>query len=319
MPFSLRSLRARVSGQRLPHSSVSWLPALSNRRTSIIRHLQSLVGERHPHSAPQALTKAGEYLAVRFAEYGWTTTRQAFRVEGKIYRNILAVKHPARRAASGKQAPLLIGAHYDTVMASPGADDNASGLTVLLEVADRLKRIVVTRPVWLVAFCLEEQGLLGSQTFAARLKKIGHAPLGAIILECVGYASHEPGSQLTPPGVPIPVPTVGNFLGIIGNETSRNLVSAVERGAKRASPHLPSLPLVVPSRGETLPDVRRSDHAAFWDEGYSAVMLTDTANFRNPHYHQPTDTIDTLDLNFLEGVIESVIACIQDLAGSSRK
>jgi aminopeptidase YwaD len=291
------------------------LPALSNRRTSIIRHLQSLVGERHPHN-PLSLTKTARYLATQFSEYGWTTTQQAFRAEGKVYRNVLAVKHPAGRRIRGKQAPLLIGGHYDTVMGSPGADDNASALAVLLEVADRLKRAAVTRPVWLAAFCLEEQGLLGSQAFVARLKKSGQSLIGAIILECVGYASRETESQRTPPGVPIPVPTVGNFLGIIGNEASRHLVAAIERGARKISPpQLPTLALTVPSRGEALPDIRRSDHAAFWDEGYSAVMLTDTANFRNPHYHQPTDTIDTLDLHFLEGVVEIVIACVQDLAG----
>jgi Zn-dependent M28 family amino/carboxypeptidase len=290
---------------------------LSNRRITITRHLQSLVGERHPHGAPQSLTKAARYLAAQFSDYGWATTQQAFRAEGKTYRNVLAVKHPAGRRA--QQASLLIGAHYDTVMGSPGADDNASALAVLLEVADQLKRRIVKRPVWLVAFCLEEQGLLGSRAFAARLKKTGQSLTGAIILECVGYASHEAGSQRPPPGVPISVPTVGNFLGLIGNEASRNLVAAVERGARRASPQLPTLALAVPSRGETLPDVRRSDHAAFWDEGFPAIMLTDTANFRNPHYHQPTDTIDTLDFNFLEGVIEIVMACIEDLAGSSNK
>jgi len=253
-------------------------------------------------------------MATHFLESGWTTTPQAFRAGGKTYRNILAIKHPAGGAAGAKQAPLLIGAHYDTVMASPGADDNASALTVLLEIADRLKRVEVRSPVWLVAFCLEEDGLLGSRAFAARLRKTGQSLTGAVILECVGYASHEAGSQQTPPGVPIPVPTVGNFLGIIGNEASRNLVASIEGSARRVSP-LPIVALTVPSRGEALPDVRRSDHAAFWDEGYSAVMLTDTANFRNPHYHQPTDTIETLDLNFLEGVIDIVMASVQDLAG----
>lgn len=253
-------------------------------------------------------------MATQFLESGWTTTPQAFRAGGKTYPNILAIKHPAGRAAGAKQAPLLIGAHYDTVMASPGADDNASALTVLLEIADRLKRVEVTCPIWLVAFCLEEDGLLGSRAFAARLRKAGQSLTGAIILECVGYASHEAGSQQTPPGVPIPVPTVGDFLGIIGNEASRNLAASIEGSARRVSP-LPIVALTVPSRGETLPDVRRSDHAAFWDEGYSAVMLTDTANFRNPHYHQPTDTIETLDLNFLEGVIDIVMASVHDLAG----
>ena len=246
------------------------------------------------------------------------TTQQAFRAEGKTYRNVLAIK-PAPGRGVSKQAPLLLGAHYDTVMGSPGADDNASALAVLLEVADRLKRKVVTRPIWLVAFSLEEQGLLGSRAFAARLKRTGQVLAGAIILECVGYASHEAGSQQTPPGMPIAIPTMGNFLGLIGNEVSRNLLAAIERSASRISAQLPAVALAVPSRGEALPDVRRSDHAAFWDEGFPAVMLTDTANFRNPHYHQPTDTIETLDLNFLEGVIEIVMACIEDLAGPSNR
>jgi len=177
----------------------------------------------------------------------------------------------------------------------------------------------VARPVWLAAFCLEEQGLLGSRAFISGLKQTGQPLDCAIVLECVGYASRDAGSQRTPPGVPIPVPTVGNFLGIVGNEASRDLVAAVERNARRVAPNTPTLALAVPARGESLPDVRRSDHAAFWDEGYRAVMLTDTANFRNPHYHQPSDTLDTLDLDFLEGVSDIVVGCIDDLAGLHRR
>jgi aminopeptidase YwaD len=276
-----------------------------------------LVGERHPHTAPQALTQAAEYLAARFAEYGWTTSALPFRALGKSYVNILGIRWPPGRPAKDAQAPLLIGAHYDTVVASPGADDNASALAVLLEAADRLRHMTVARPVWLVAFCLEEHGLLGSRAFISGLKQAGQPLDGAIVLECVGYASRDAGSQRMPPGVPIPVPTVGNFLGIVGNEASRDLVAAVERNARRVAPATPTVALAVPARGENLPDVRRSDHAAFWDEGYRAVMLTDTANFRNPHYHQPSDTLDTLDLDFLEGVSEIVIGCIDDLAGMS--
>jgi aminopeptidase YwaD len=290
---------------------------VSTRRTSILRHLKSLVGERHPHSAPEALTRTADYLAAQFAEFQWTTTRQSFRALGKSYVNILGTKAPAGRAAKDRQAPLLIGAHYDTVMASPGADDNASALVVLLEVAEQLRRTAVTRPVWLAAFCLEEQGLLGSRAFALQLKQTGQPLYGAIVLECVGYVSHQPGSQRTPPGVPIAVPTVGNFLGIVGNDDSRELMAAVERSARSAAPAMPTLSLAVPARGEAVPDVRRSDHAAFWDEGYPAVMLTDTANFRNPHYHLPGDTLDTLDLWFLEAVSRTVAASVLDLAGKA--
>lgn len=292
---------------------------MPNRRPSILRHLQSLVGERHPHSAPHALTHTAEYLAARLAEYGWATSGQPFRALGKSYFNILGVKWPPGRPAKDGPAPLLIGAHYDTVVGSPGADDNASGLAVLLEAADRLRHLVVARPVWLAAFCLEEHGLLGSRAFISGLKQTGQPVDGAIVLECVGYASRDAGSQRTPPGVPISLPSIGNFLGMVGNEASRDLLATVERNARRVAPNTPTIALAVPGRGESLPDVRRSDHAAFWDEGYRAVMLTDTANFRNPHYHQPSDTLDTLDLDFLEGVSEIVVGCIEDLAGLHRR
>lgn len=273
-----------------------------------------MVGERHPDSAPQGLRKVAQYLSAQFSSYGWKTTSQHFRAWGKVYRNILAVKNPAGRRLKDESAPLIIGAHYDTVVASPGADDNASALTVLLEAACELQRAAVAHPVWLVAFCLEEQGLLGSQAFVSRLKKEQRQLAGAIILECVGFASHKGDSQRIPPGVPIAVPTVGNFLGIIGNEASQSLVDAVGRSAQRILPELPTIALSVPARGEALPDVRRSDHAAFWDEGYPAVMLTDTANFRNPHYHLPTDTVETLNLAFLESVADVVVASVRTLA-----
>ncbi|HEX9154428.1 MAG TPA: M28 family peptidase [Nitrospira sp.] len=290
---------------------------MSNRRTRVTRHLHALVGERHPEGDPKALADCARYLAQQFADCGWTTTRQPFRALGKTYRNILAIKNPSGHRKD-HAAPILIGAHYDTVINSPGADDNASALAVLLEVAYHLKRTTLKGPVWLAAFCLEEQGLLGSQAFASRLKRTHQQLAGTIILECVGYACHDEGSQRIPTGVPLAVPSVGNFLAIIGNEESRPLVTAIERSAARSVPTLKTLGLAVPGRGMTLPNVRRSDHAAFWDEGFQAVMLTDTANFRNPHYHQPTDTIDTLNLTFLEGVVDTVVASVKEIAGCQR-
>lgn len=290
---------------------------MSNRRTRVTRHLHALIGERHPEGNPKALAECARYLAQHFADCGWTTTRQAFRAWGKTYRNILGVKNPSGHRKD-HPAPILIGAHYDTVFNSPGADDNASALAVLLEVAYHLKRTVLKGPVWLAAFCLEEHGLLGSRAFVSRLKRTRQQLAGAIVLECVGFASHDEGSQRTPTGVPIAVPSVGNFLAIVGNEESQSLVTAIERSATRCTPKLNTVGLAVPDLGLTLPDARRSDHAAFWDEGFRAVMLTDTANFRNPHYHQPTDTIDTLDLTFLEGVVDTVVASVEELAGCQR-
>jgi len=211
--------------------------------------------------------------------------------------------------------PLLIGAHYDTVSGSPGADDNASGLVVLLEVASQLSVQPLARPVWLVAFCLEEQDRLGSQAFVSRLKTEQHELAGAIILECVGFARSEAGTQQAPSGVPIAVPTQGDFLAIVGNETSQSLVRRLEQEAQQPAVRLKTLSLVVPGRGETMPHTRRSDHASFWDAGYPAVVLTDTANFRNPHYHRETDTVDTLNLEFLSSVTATVIGTAMQIAG----
>lgn len=286
---------------------------MSSRRTRILRHLRALVGERHPDGAQDTLQRTERYLAREFSAHGWIISKQAFGAGRKTHRNILSVMGPAGSNHEAVAAPLLVGAHYDTVVGSPGADDNGSALAVLLEVAHRLKHADLVRPVWLAAFSLEEQGLLGSRAFVSRLKKSGRPLAGAIILECVGYTSQEPDSQRHPPGVPGSAPTVGNFLGIVGNESSRSLIAAVEESARRVA--LPTFALAVPSRGEAFPDVRRSDHASFWDEDFPAVMLTDTGNFRNPHYHQPTDRIETLDLAFIEQVSDVVIDVSQTLAG----
>jgi Zn-dependent M28 family amino/carboxypeptidase len=166
-----------------------------------------------------------------------------------------------------------------------------------------------------VAFTLEEQDRLGSQAFASRLKAEGRELVGAIILECVGFAKSEAGTQQAPPGVPITVPTQGDFLAIVGNEASRSLVNRLEQEAQLHVASLKTLSLVVPGQGKAMPHTRRSDHASFWDRGYPAVVLTDTANFRNPHYHRETDTMDTLNIEFLSKVVTTVTATAIQIAG----
>ena len=284
-------------------------------RLRINRHLEALAGERHPETSSRALRKAAHYLATQFARSGWATCGQLVRAWGKVYRNVVAIKYPDWPRQGEESPPLLIGAHYDTVSGSPGADDNASGLVVLLEVASRLRARSFARPVWIVAFCLEEQDRLGSQVFASRLKAEQRELAGAIILECVGFARSEAGTQQIPPGVPIAVPTQGDFLAIVGNEASRSLVRQLEQEAQRHAAQLKSLSLVVPGRGEAMPHTRRSDHASVWDAGCPAVMLTDTANFRNPHYHRETDTVDTLNLKFLSKVTATVTTAVIHIAG----
>ncbi|MCP9465747.1 MAG: M28 family peptidase [Nitrospira sp.] len=279
-------------------------------------HLEALVGERHPLSAPLHLLQVEEYLRGHFAAAGLTVTTQEFHAMDGLHRNVIGTVHPTQTSAGAITPPLILAAHYDTVEGSPGADDNASALAVLLEVANRIRSERLQRPVQLIAFALEEPGLYGSQAYTAHLAATGQSIHGALVLECVGYASNEEGSQTIPPGVPIPVPTIGNFLGVIGNQASALFTQSV---AQAMAQHMPIVPLIVPGNGELLPDTRRSDHTAFWEQGFPAVMLTDTANFRNPHYHQPTDTIDTLNLDFLASVTDAVAAVVMELAKKTQE
>ena len=276
----------------------------------LLAHLQALVGERHPFSARQKLQQVETYLSEQLNLPGATVELHPFHALGETYHNVVATV-----AAQQQAPPLIVAAHFDTVEQSPGADDNASGLAVLLEVALLVHGLALARPVRFIAFNLEEENLLGSLAYATALRTSGQAIVGAIVLECVGYARNEPGSQQRPPHVPVEVPSVGDFLAVVGNEKSKELVTAITSSGSRAVPPFKMIPLVVPGRSELLPDTRRSDHAAFWDQGFPAVMLTDTANFRNPHYHRPTDTIDTLNLEFLTNVTNAVTAAVRHLAG----
>lgn len=269
-------------------------------------HLAALARERHPDTSPVALRETAIYLSQQFIRLGLEVSAHRFEAWEQTYENLIGTK-PAHNSA----APLILAAHYDTVMGSPGADDNASSLAVLIEVARRLQRTPLARPVQFVAFCLEEEDLLGSRAYVAHLAKTGQSLHGAIVLECVGYASEQEGSQRTPPGIPVAVPSVGNFLALIGNQASAQLTTTLTQAM---APMIPVVPLIVPGNGEQLPDTRRSDHTAFWEQGFAAVMVTDTANFRNPHYHRSTDTIDTLNLKFLTSVADAVTNAVLALA-----
>lgn len=287
-------------------------PHASDVQTRLLAHLRRLIGERHPRRSPVALQQAEQYLIASFQRAGLLVKTHGFHALGGTYHNVVA-SLPAVR--DKKAPPLLIGGHYDTVAGSPGADDNASGLAVMLEAAEQLAQVQLVRPVHFIGFCLEEWNLLGSRAYAAHLRKQGREIRGAIILECVGFASQAEGSQTQPP-IPVKVPEVGDFLGVVGNEPAKALVEAVVGAGQRATSPLKAIPLIVPGQGEQFPDTRRSDHASFWSYGFPAVMLTDTANFRNPHYHQPTDSLETLNLEFLAKVSATVTATALELAGS---
>ena len=225
-----------------------------------------------------------------------------------------------RLGVAGGEAPLLVvSAHYDSVPGTPGADDNGSGTVVLLELARRLAHRPLDLELALVWFDAEEEGLIGSGRYVEALRPDERQRLmGAINLETLGYTDRRPGSQSQPPGTKalFDPGDRGDFLLIVGNLQSALLGRAVFEGLQ--TEHGPGfrseLFALLPGAGWLVPDSRRSDHARFWDAELPAVMLTDTANLRSPHYHQPTDTVETLDLEFLASAARGVERAVLRLA-----
>jgi Zn-dependent M28 family amino/carboxypeptidase len=258
-----------------------------------LRFLSVELGERSVYR-PANLQAAQDYVFQKFAALGYEPRRQTYVYLRQQVSNIVA----------GEEKPsgyYLLGAHYDTVSGTPGADDNASGVAVLLEVA-RLARHLKLPAAWaFAAFTCEEPPAyftpyMGSRVYAKRAKSLRHRILGMLGLEMVGYYSRDPGSQSLPLALRfMGYPTTGDFIGLVSNRRSRPLMERLAAAIKGGG--LPAVTLAVPLGGHILPEVRLSDHANFWDEGYPAVMLTDTAFMRNPHYHGPGDVMAHLDLD----------------------
>ncbi len=204
---------------------------------------------------------------------------------------------------------ILVATHYDTVPQSPGADDNGSGIASALACAKALPGQGRDMPVIFAIFNREEDGLLGSRRFVEH--HVAHNRFEikeAHILEMVGYCSHEKGSQHIPRGLPVRVPDVGNFLGIIANRTSNHLVDGMLKRAKTYVEGFPVIGLkVYLGMEDYFPHLKRSDHAPFWKAGIPALMWTDTSEFRNPNYHAVTDTPDTLDYDFMRKVAQLLL------------
>ncbi len=284
----------------------------------IREHIRVLEGVRHPVAAPEALERAADYIQASLDSLNYTVEPHLFSFAGREFRNIIAT----RRGTHSPEERLMLIAHYDTVEGSPGADDNASSVAVLLETARVLESVDFGRTVQFVAVNLEERqgegtldtaGLRGSRSLAAEAERQDWKIAGVIVLEMVAYAG-ESIAQGSLAGLPIQVPEHGDFIGVIGNTASSDLVDMFVQATQRHGLGLPVVPLVVPGNGEMLEATRRSDHAPFWDMGYKAIMLTDTAEFRSPHYHQPTDTLETLNLPFAAQVCRAVAGMLLEAA-----
>ncbi len=282
--------------------------SLLDLQQNLLTHLQQVARDRDPFLATAGHFYVQHYIRQQFAQWG-EVTDHAFEYRGKTYHN-WGLNLPAQISSS--KPPILIGAHYDTVPGSVGADDNATGIAVLLELARSLSAQPIQYPVHLVAFDLEEFGLVGSRHYAENLRRQNQSLRLMISLEMLGYCDCAPNSQRYPPGLHYFYPRQGDFIALIGN--IRTIPDLIHLKRKiQVSGQIPCEWLPAGLRGMIVPDTRRSDHAPFWDAGYPALMVTDTANLRNPHYHKSSDRLETLDLNFLTGVCQGLIEGVRSL------
>ena len=281
-------------------------------------HVQAVASRPHNISHPQELERAALHIESTLAGMGYGVHRQPFWVDGQEVRNIDAVIEPAASVAGAKT--LVVGAHYDSYFHAPGANDNGTGVAGVLELARLLLdlRGRSALRIRLVLFVNEEPPYfktehMGSLVYAERLKQSGEPVLGMFALETLGFYSDVEHSQRYPPPLGLLYPTTGNFVAFVGLISSRSFLRETVRSF-RASAAFPSVGGTAPG---FIPGIDWSDHWSFEQAGIPALMITDTAPFRYPHYHSAADSPDKVDYDRLARVISGLAQVIRDWAGPS--
>ena len=296
------------------------LPFLGGGRAEADRlreHVEFLTVAAAPRDSdhPESLDRAADYIRNHFSRTGARVRDQAFTARGHTYRNVIASFGPDS-LGSGRGPLLVVGAHYDAFGdfgGNPGADDNASGTAGLLELARLLDGARLKNPVQLVAFTNEEPPFFASPWMgsAVHARSLGTQPIqGMICLEMIGYFAAE--QEWPHPFFRWLYPDRGDFIGVVGRWGDWRMTRQVER-AMRGARGVP----VLSFNGPRALAIDASDQRSYWDRGYPAVMITDTAFLRNPHYHTPGDTAATLDYSRMAGVVDGVLNAVLHLAGRS--
>jgi hypothetical protein len=293
------------------HPEPRFIPASSEQ--ALYDHVYALsvvIGSRSLREYGKIL-QAEQYIRTFLEKQDIPFELQGYDHEGNRYNNIVVTLEGGSR----REETFIIGAHYDTVFGTPGADDNASAVAVLLELCRALKDYRPERTLRLIFFVLEEPPAfmtpaMGSYVYAMQARNRGENVVGMISLEMVGYFNDTEGSQAFPvPGLHWLFPDRGNFIGVVGNVSSRELTLAVAESMKAGSglpvEHLVALPFI--------PGIGLSDHGSFWKMGFRAVMVTDTAFYRNPNYHGEKDMIGTLRFDKMSQLVRGMVHVVEFL------
>lgn len=286
-------------------------------RENLVRHVDRLAGLIGPRwlGRPSTIKATIGYISREWEAMGYDVSIEEYDALGHIATNLIVERKAARRP----DQIVVLGAHYDTTPMTPGADDNASAVGVLLEASRILRESTPRRSMRFIAFACEEQPYfhsqsMGSQHHARKARERNENILGMLCLEMVGYFTSEKNSQKVPPGIPKFLhrffPNRGDFLAAVGNMASLSLLWNFRRGFKRRS----GFPLFTIALPEWIREIRLSDNSSFWDQRYPALMLTDTSFLRNPHYHQLSDLPETLDYDSMLQVTLGVAGAMNRLS-----
>jgi Zn-dependent M28 family amino/carboxypeptidase len=292
-------------------------PAQVELRRHLERHVRELAGRIGERNSVHygALEEAAAYVERELAALGYTVTSQRWTAAGdQTFRN-LEVTIAGRASA---REVVVVGAHYDSNRGTPGADDNASGVAALIELARLLRGDSLPRTIRLVAFANEELPFFatpdqGARRYVAAIRQRGDDVRSMLSIETIGYYATGPRTQMYPRPLNWFYPDTGNFIGFVGNLSSRGLVHEAIAAFRRHTP-FPSHGAAAPA---SIPGVGWSDHEAFWAAGVPAVMITDTAPFRNPHYHTRGDTPDRIDYDRMTHVVDGLAAVVRELASGN--
>jgi Zn-dependent M28 family amino/carboxypeptidase len=287
------------------------LSTIASRAHRVVATLAGKYPSRHGQY-PRVLNAAADFIQQEFQDLGYVVDPHSYVSEGISVRNLVVEK----KGANPELSCIVLGAHYDTVVGTPGADDNATGVAGLLELARLLKNQPGQRTIRFVAFPNEEPPyffthLMGSRQYAKTLKEKGDDVLVMLALEMLGYAGENYPQLYPAPFLRLlgRYPKYGNYIALVGNLRSLAMMSKVRR-TMRAQMLVGVESLSAPG---FIPPLFLSDHSSFWKAGYPALMITDTAFLRNPHYHRESDTPDTLNYSFLATVVAAVCAAVQSL------